>query len=162
MKYTECTYSNRVSASMKIHYTSCSTHIEMNICNINIRHSASPIEKCLSLYIASQRVMDDEILGITHELEFFCSISFECPELLQMIGCNLSQDGNIWYNNRSEKIHLSRMINSVLEDEVFWIATKKSRQSNYKNPYPENWIFSTSSSSDDGERESIFTIVVIF
>lgn len=53
------------------------------------------------------------------------------------------------------------MVYTILQDEITWIRREESSRENTEYPDPKKRILPTSPSSDDRERESILTVIVI-
>jgi hypothetical protein len=95
------------------------------------------------------------------ELELGISIPLKCPKLFEMTRCELGDDSDIWHYDREHELHLSRMIDPILEDEISWIGTYESPDRDTEYSDPEKWISPSCTSSDDREWETVFTVIVM-
>ena len=79
-----------------------------------------------------------------------------------MILSHRRYDSDVWLCDREEECHLPRMIDPILENEIFWVRSETTDDRTEKYIEPEKWVSSSCFCSDNRERESEFSIVVIW
>jgi hypothetical protein len=98
-----------------------------------------------------------------YEEELRGSVSFEAPELLEMTRYNEREHCDVWSYDLNEILHLTGVIDTVLEDDIFWIGSLEIGPYTFHEcEYPEEWILPATLRLHDREWESIFAIIVVW
>lgn len=120
------------------HVYSCSNSVNTTVKmrSIDIWHTSTSIKKCIFFYIWSQGFMDDKSRSIFGKEKFFISIFLKGSKLFEVVGCDDREDSNIWCNNICEKRHLTRMVDTVFEDEISRIWSHETIESDENKGNP--------------------------
>lgn len=106
--------------------------------------------------------MDNTLFCISKNLKFFISIIDERTKLFEMIGCYRRDYSNIRRRDREKKVHLSSMIYSIFENEIFRIFSYTGYDCHEKYPEPEKGIFPSCLHSNNRERKSVLAIIMVW
>jgi hypothetical protein len=134
---------------------------DLDMRGIDIWHRSETKIRHFTVDILPQAIMEDHIHREIGEKELGISIALKCPELLEMTRCELGDDSDIWCYDREHELHLPGMIDPILKDEISWIGTHESPDSDTEYSDPEKWISPSCTRSDDREWETVFTVVVM-
>lgn len=134
----------------------------MKVKCINIWHSSHTIIQSFSVDILSQSFICNQSFCRLSEKKLLIAVVIKCSELFEMIRSNRRNNSNIWNSDREKKVHLSWMIDSIFENEIFRIRTKPARECYSENIQPTKWIFSSCFFSNNREWKPEFSIVMIW